>query len=271
MEDVLLDPLVQCPLISRTGFPGVTPGVGSSCGLLWLLQASWWWRLIPLVGALWRATLGCVGWAGQLIREQPTGHIWWASMTESDRNRTHRGRVSRWKESEKKKGPCNASILKEFSGGRALPGTLFKIGQSISCSWGPGLSSCCLCSGTQKEGVCVGAFKSQPRSALRRSRMEPCQFLNSEAWGGVAHPSAELPQRRIPMWGSDSWFPGGGCLRGGDIALTCESALVVLVLTGPCLCPSFPSPSGLCFISLVVDNLCCWASGHSQRLLSVWL
>ena len=73
------------------------------------------------------------------------------------------------------------------------------------------------------------------------------------------------------MWGSDSWFPGGGCLRGGDIALTCESALVVLVLTGPCLCPSFPSPSGLCFISLVVDNLCCWASGHSQRLLSVWL
>lgn len=117
----------------------------------------------------------------------------------------------------------------------------------------------------------MGAFKSQPRSALRRSRMEPCRFLNSEAWGGVAHPSAELPQRRIPMWGSDSWFPGGGCLRGGDIALTCESALVVLVLTGPCLCPSSPSPSGLCFISLVVDNLCCWASGHSQRLLSVWL
>lgn len=106
----------------------------------------------------------------------------------------------------------------------------------------------------------MGAFKSQPRSALRRSRMEPCRFLNSEAWGGVAHPSAELPQRRIPMWGSDSWFPGGGCLRGGDIALTCESALVVLVLTGPCLCPSSPSPSGLCFISLMLQGIlrgCC--------------
>ena len=144
-------------------------------------------------------------------RNDQAGHTGWASMMESDRNRAHWRWVSRRKESEeKKKGPSHVSILKEFSGGPSLPGSLFKISQRISCSWGPGAFQAAASALELRRRESVWEpFKSQPCSALSRSRMEPCCFLNSEEWAGVVHSSGRVAPAEDPHVGLGLLVPWG--------------------------------------------------------------
>lgn len=127
-------------------------------------------------------------------------------------------------------------------------------------------SSCCLCAGTQSKWACAGALKDgglvshSPRALLE---IGPAGFhrqvLRELVFPGQVSKAGEPHKGRGPL------TPQGNLLVCGIPPLV-VSMPGEWPLTGPLLCTSCPSWSGLAFVSSVVEHLFSYLQAiHPQR------